>query len=150
MIAKTPAAGHAKTRLSPPLSPDQAAELAEAALCDTLEAVLQTSATRRVLVLDGPAGDWVPPGIEVIAQRPVGFAERLAGAFEDVGGTAFLIGMDTPQVTSRLLDSAPQALARLPTTLYSASLTMVGIGIGLRRPDARDVRRGTDEHRAHR
>jgi len=138
VIAKAPAAGHAKTRLSPPLSPAQAAELAEAALCDTLEAVLQTSATRRVLVLDGPAGDWLPPGIEVIAQRPVGFAERLAGAFEDVGGTAFLIGMDTPQVTPRMLDSALEALGAPANDAVLGLCEDGGYwGIGLRRADAR-------------
>ena len=114
VIAKAPVAGRAKTRLCPPLSPVQAAELAEAALRDTLEAVLQTPAARRVLVLEGPAGAWLPPGLEVIPQRPVGFAERLAGAFEDVDGPAFLIGMDTPQVTPAMLDLALEALGAPP------------------------------------
>ena len=72
--------------------------LAEAALADTLAAVAATPADRRVLVLDGPAR-WLPAGFEVVAQRGGGLDERLAHAFEDVGGPALLIGMDTPQVT---------------------------------------------------
>jgi len=138
VIAKAPVAGRAKTRLCPPLSPTQAAELAEAALCDTLEAVLRTPAPRRVLVLDGPPGDWLPSGIEVIPQRPSGFAERLAGAFEDVGEPAFLVGMDTPQVTSAMLDSA------LETLSAPASDAVLGLcedggfwGLGLRLADSR-------------
>ncbi len=138
VIAKAPTAGRAKTRLCPPLSLSQAAELAEAALCDTLEAMLRTPAPRRVLVLDGPPGDWLPPGLEVIPQRDVGFAERLAGAFEDVGEAAFLVGMDTPQLTPAMLTSALQELAA------PASDAVLGLcedggywGIGLRRPDGR-------------
>jgi len=138
VIAKAPVAGRAKTRLCPPLTPSQAAELAEAALRDTLQAVLQTPASRRVLVLDGPAGDWLTPGIEVIAQREAGFAERLAGAFEDVGEPAFLIGMDTPQVTPELLEAA---LGALDTPGSDAVLGLCEDGgywgIGLRRPDPR-------------
>jgi len=138
VIAKAPVAGSAKTRLSPPLSPAQAAELAEAALCDTLEAVLRTRAARRVLVLDGPAGDWLPPGLEVIPQRPVGFAERLAGAFEDVGEPAFLIGMDTPQLTPAMLDSALEALGAPANDAVLGLCEDGGYwGIGLRRADAR-------------
>ena len=138
VIAKAPIAGRAKTRLCPPLSSAQAAELAEAALCDTLEAVLRTAAARRVLVLDGPPGDWLPVGIEVIPQRPVGFAERLAWAFEDVGEPAFLIGMDTPQVTPTLLDAALEALGA-PATDAALGLCEDGgyWAIGLRRADAR-------------
>ncbi len=138
MIAKAPVAGRAKTRLCPPLSPAQAAELAEAALCDTLVAVQNTPAARRVLVLEGPPGDWLPVGIEVIPQRPVGFAERLAGAFEDVGAPAFLIGMDTPQVTTTLLEAALEAIGA-PETDAALGLCEDGgyWGIGLRRADGR-------------
>jgi uncharacterized protein len=137
VLAKAPVAGRAKTRLCPPLSPAQAAELAEAALRDTLETVLQTPAVRRVLVLEGPVGGWLPAGFEVIPQRPVGFAERLAGAFQDVGGPAFLIGMDTPQVTPTTLTSALQALAAPAQDAVLGPCEDGGYwGIGLCRADA--------------
>jgi glycosyltransferase A (GT-A) superfamily protein (DUF2064 family) len=110
VMAKSPVAGRVKTRLSPPLSLGEAAGVAEAALRDTLVAVSAAPADRRVLALDGPVGSWLLPGIDVIAQRGDLFGQRLAAAFEDVGGPALLIGMDTPQVTPRLLHYALQAL----------------------------------------
>jgi uncharacterized protein len=101
VLAKAPRPGRSKTRLCPPCTPRDAAALARAALADTLDAVLATPAARRVLVLDGPVGDWLAPGVEVVAQRGAGLDERLAHAFADVGGPALLVGMDTPQVTAR-------------------------------------------------
>ena len=55
MIAKEPVPGRVKTRLTPPFTPAQAAELAEASLADTLAAVAATTVARRVLALDGHA-----------------------------------------------------------------------------------------------
>lgn len=99
-----------KTRLCPPLSPEQAARLAEAALADTLDAVARAPAPRRVLVLDGAPGPWLPPGFEVIAQRGDGLAARLANATRDVGEPLVFLGMDTPQLTRALLCGALERL----------------------------------------
>lgn len=106
VIAKAPQAGRSKTRLCPPCTPGQAATLADAALQDTVTAVLATPAARRVLVLDGEPPPWLPDDVEIIAQRGDGLDERLAAAFEDVGGPALLVGMDTPQLTPNLLGAA--------------------------------------------
>lgn len=103
VIAKEPRPGRVKTRLTPPFTPQEAAELAEAALADTLTAVAATPATRRVLVLDGNPGPWLPSGFEVVPQRAGGLDDRLADAFAGCDGPALLIGMDTPQVTPGLL-----------------------------------------------
>ncbi|MEU8586023.1 DUF2064 domain-containing protein [Streptomyces sp. NPDC048664] len=104
VIAKEPRPGRVKTRLTPPFTPDQAAALAEAALADTLGAVALAPATRRVLVLEGQPGPWLPAGFEVAAQCAGGLDERLAAAFAACDGPALLVGMDTPQVTPDLLD----------------------------------------------
>ncbi|MYT27232.1 glycosyltransferase, partial [Streptomyces sp. SID7760] len=56
VVAKAPVPGRVKTRLTPHFTPRQAAELARAALQDTLDAVLATPARRRVLYLDGAPG----------------------------------------------------------------------------------------------
>nr|WP_202428809.1 DUF2064 domain-containing protein [Streptomyces sp. SID4945] len=90
--------------MTPPFTPEQAAALAEASLTDTLHTVAATPATRRVLVLDGTPGPWLPPGFDVVPQCAGGLDERLAAAFAGCAGPALLIGMDTPQVTPALLD----------------------------------------------
>ncbi len=137
VIAKAPVAGRCKTRLCPPCTPEQAAALAEAALCDTLASVLATPAARHVLVLDGEPGAWLPPGLELIEQRGDGLAQRLAAAFEDAGAPSLLVGMDTPQVTPARLGSGldllrhgnDAVLGRAPDGGYWA--------IGLREADGR-------------
>ncbi|MEV0737944.1 DUF2064 domain-containing protein [Streptomyces sp. NPDC050549] len=103
VIAKEPRPGRVKTRLTPPFTPEEAAALAEASLVDTLHVLLATPARRRVLVLDGAPGPWLPPGFDVVPQCGGGLDERLAAAFAGCSGPALLIGMDTPQVTPALL-----------------------------------------------
>jgi glycosyltransferase A (GT-A) superfamily protein (DUF2064 family) len=103
VIAKEPLPGRVKTRLTPPFTPREAATLAQAALTDSLLAVAAAPATRRVLVLDGTPGPWLPPGFDVVRQCAGGLDQRLAAAFAGCDGPALLIGMDTPQVTPHLL-----------------------------------------------
>jgi rSAM/selenodomain-associated transferase 1 len=110
VLAKAPEPGRSKTRLSPPCTPEQAAELAAAALVDTLAAADAAATGRRVVALDGDRAGPVPAGWEVIAQRGRGLDERIAHAFEDVGGPALLVGMDTPQVGPALLSASAWAL----------------------------------------
>ncbi|MFJ7628683.1 DUF2064 domain-containing protein [Streptomyces sp. NPDC097595] len=105
VIAKEPLPGRVKTRLTPPFSPAEAARLAEASLTDTLHTVLALPAARRVVVLEGAPGPWLPPGIEVVKQGAGGLDERLAAAFGACTGPTLLIGMDTPQITAS--DLAP-------------------------------------------
>jgi len=135
VIAKAPVAGRSKTRLCPPCTPRQAAELATAALRDTLDAVLAVrGGVRRVLVLEGTPGPWLPQGFEVIAQRGDGLAARLAAAFDDLGGPTFLVGMDTPQLTPRLLADGLRALEDADASLGPAPDGGYW-GIGLNTPD---------------
>jgi len=136
VIAKAPVAGRVKTRLSPEFSPAEAAALAEAALRDTLAAVRAVRGVRRVVVLDGVPGPWLGPGIEVVPQRAGGLAERLAGAFADLGGPALVVGMDTPQVTPTMLRGALAVLERRDAVLGPA-LDGGYWAIGLAAPEPR-------------
>lgn len=112
VIAKQPVAGRAKTRLTPPCTPEQAATLAGAALRDTLEVVRETPAARRVLVFEGPNPEpWLPDGFELFKQRGDGLGERLQAAFDDIAAPALLVGMDTPQLTPGDLLAAAAALS---------------------------------------
>jgi rSAM/selenodomain-associated transferase 1 len=134
VMAKEPVPGRVKTRLCPPCSPAQAAALARAALADTLDAALATSAGRVVLALDGRPGPWCPPGVEVVAQGDGPLDRRLTAAWAAAtSGPAVLIGMDTPQVTSAELDAAIGALAD-----HDAVLGLAADGgwwaLGLQRP----------------
>ncbi len=134
VIAKAPLPGRSKTRLCPPLSLWQAAILAEAALRDTLAAVAEVEVPRRVLILDGAPGRWLPEGFEVVRQRGSGLDERLANAFADLGGPALIIGMDTPQVSSETLGVAVEQLEQSPAVLGPA-LDGGYWAIGMREPD---------------
>lgn len=133
ILAKEPRPGFSKTRLTPPLTPDEAAELADAALFDTVTACLGAPAARHVLCIDGSPPRWLPSEVEVIPQRPGAFGDRLDGAFRDVSGPTFLIAMDTPQVTPAQLSYA------LSLLLQGEHPTVLGLtpdggywGIGMR------------------
>lgn len=138
VLAKEPVPGRVKTRLCPPYSAAQAADLAAAALTDTLDAVARTrTAARRVLVLDGDATAWRRPGFDLLAQHGAGLDERLANALVDVseltGLPVLLVGMDTPQLHPSLLERAGAALVATGAALGPA--TDGGFwAIGLRQP----------------
>ncbi|GAC1444359.1 MAG: DUF2064 domain-containing protein [Mycobacteriales bacterium] len=115
VLAKAPVPGRVKTRLCPPLTHDQAAAVAAAALADTLAAALRVPVRRRVVVLDGDRAGHVPAGFDVLPQRGDGLDERLANAFDDVFASSalpvLLVGMDTPHVSPELLTLAAGTLA---------------------------------------
>ncbi len=119
VLAKEPVAGRVKTRLCPPLTPQQAADVAEAALLDTLDTVRAVDVERRVLVLDG---QYAAAGFDVQPQRGGPMDERLSAAFDDAAAAApglatLLIGMDTPQLRPVLLARAVAALQDVPAVL---------------------------------
>ena len=139
VIAKAPVPGRSKTRLTPPCTPEQAAALAEAALVDTLAAVAAVRGERRrLLVLEGTPGDWVPAGFEVHPQRSGDLGERLAGAFAAAEEPAFLVGMDTPQLQPAHVERGLVALERPGVDAVLGRAPDGGYwAIGLRRPDER-------------
>jgi uncharacterized protein len=121
VTAKAPVPGLAKTRLAATVGDDAAADLAAAALLDTLTAA-EAAAGREHRVaaltgdlrrsaraerLDRALRDW-----RVVPQRGEGFDQRLAAAHADAGpGPVVQVGMDTPQVTADLLQAVADALA---------------------------------------
>ncbi|WP_024799416.1 DUF2064 domain-containing protein [Nocardia sp. BMG51109] len=129
VIAKSPIAGFAKTRLTPPFSPQEAARLAAAALLDTLAAVRHSGIRNRVVAWTGSledaecaeelAGELAD--FTLVPQRGDTFGQRLANAHNDAGAyglPVLQIGMDTPQAgpallatcATRLLDSGDAVL----------------------------------------
>ena len=103
VLAKECVPGRVKTRLTPPFAPEEAAALAAASLADTLEAAGRVRADRHLLWFQGTAPRGT--GFDVAQQPEGGLDERIAAAFDAVQGRAVLIGMDTPQLDSAVLQS---------------------------------------------
>lgn len=133
VMAKAPVPGFAKTRLARDLGPVGAAEIAAAALLDTLEAVRELGSAS-VVALAGDVRMSVRrseieralAGHLVIKQRGVGLGDRIARAHLDsarlTGADAVVqVGMDTPQLTPGLLGGAIRALAGVEAALGPAS-----------------------------
>lgn len=133
VLAKQPVPGRVKTRLCPPLTPQGAAQVAAAALEDTLDVVRAVPAARRVLVLDGC---YDAAGFDIQPQRGGPMPERLAAAFDDCASElpTLLIGMDTPQLTAALLQQAVDALGAHPAVLGLAD-DGGWWALGLQQPD---------------
>lgn len=139
VIAKEPLPGRVKTRLTPPYTPEQAAGLAEAALADTLDTLSEVPAGRRLLVLDGAPGRWLPPGWEVVPQSGGGLDVRLAAAFAHTApdAPALLVGMDTPQLTGRMLAEPLSSVQRAGVDAWYGPAADGGFwALGLARPTA--------------
>lgn len=124
VVAKAPVPGLAKTRLAASIGPGPAADLAAAALIDTLVAMRDADVSARIVALTGDLGrarraeeiEDLLAGFVVIAQHGDALGERLAAAHRDAAvlapGPLLQIGMDTPQVTAELLTTAANELAR--------------------------------------
>ncbi len=109
VMAKAPVAGEVKTRLGAAVGPAAAADLAAAAVLDTLDvcgAVFDDCHVALAGDLDRATGHRALrdalSGWTVHLQRGAGFAARLANAHADVGratgGPVVQIGMDTPHL----------------------------------------------------
>ena len=103
VIAKECLPGKVKTRLHPPLSLEQAAQLAAASLADTLAVASQLPATRHILAFDGVTAPVEASAWEILPQSAGGLDERLAAIFDSLAEPTLLLGMDTPQVSAELL-----------------------------------------------
>jgi uncharacterized protein len=123
-MAKAPRPGKVKTRLSPPLTPEQAAALNVCFIRDTadnLQQVTQASNSHGVIAYT-PVGDedafdsLLPPSFQLIAQRGDGFGERLFYTCEDLFACGFsgvcLIDSDSPTMPQAALLHAVALLER--------------------------------------
>lgn len=120
VVAKAPVPGLAKTRLAASIGDEAAADIAAAALLDTLDAVAAAPVTGRVVAFTGDLdaaarADEIRTRLAsftVVPQRGDDFAQRLASAHADAftGEPVLQIGMDTPQVTAELLTGCVRRL----------------------------------------
>ena len=121
IMAKQPKAGQTKTRLSPPLSPAQAAELYACLLLDTVEVVRrlagQLPLTPFIAFYPPQAGrdfQSLAPDFQLLAQEGKSLNERLAGALlavQDLGyEQVAAINSDSPALPLDYLARAYQEL----------------------------------------
>jgi rSAM/selenodomain-associated transferase 1 len=124
VMAKAPRAGKVKTRLCPPLTPEQSAALNICFLKDTTRNIAEvaTSGGAAGLISYTPVGDeaafdgLLPAGFALIAQRGDAFGERLLAAAEDIlsvgYGAVCLIDSDSPTLPTDALKTAVEELAK--------------------------------------
>src|SRR2546423_10647485 len=122
IMTKAPRAGQVKTRLVPPLTPEEAAQLNICFLRDTAVAISKACATNaRGIGVYTPTGseaaytDILPRDFELLPQRGDGFGERLALAAADLFKCGFmsvcLIDSDSPTDSADLYAQAVEQLS---------------------------------------
>ena len=124
VMAKAPRAGMVKTRLAPPLTSEQAAQLHISFLKDTTEnlEIVAAAGSARGVISYTPVGDEslfdgiLPASFSLVAQRGDGFGERLLFTAEDLLTFGFsavcLIDSDSPTVPPEVFSRAVTALAQ--------------------------------------
>jgi uncharacterized protein len=121
IMTKAPRAGKVKTRLTPPLKPEEAAALNVCFLRDTAAAIALTHNTGgRGIGVYTPAGeeaawaDILPHDFQLVLQRGDAFGERLTNAAEDLLAVGFeavcLIDSDSPTVPEHAYAAAVRLL----------------------------------------
>lgn len=121
LMTKAPLAGQVKTRLTPPLTPEEAAGLNVCFLRDISAAIIKAGNNARGIACYTPVGseeaycDIIPAQFQLIAQRNGDFGQRLTGAIEDllaVGfGSVSLINSDSPTVPAAVFSEAARLLS---------------------------------------
>lgn len=124
VMAKAPRPGKVKTRLSPPLIPEQASALNICFIRDTTENIQRVTERSQStgLVVYTPIGDeaafddLLPRQFALLGQRGDGFGERLLHACEDLFSCGFasvcLIDSDSPTMPQAALLRAVELLQR--------------------------------------
>ena len=120
IMTKAPRAGRVKTRLTPPLTPEEAAALNICFLRDTAAAIAGAGENARGIGCYTPVGeeeayrDIFPADFQLIPQREGDFGERLIHATEDLFSVGFgavcLIDSDSPTVPASVFAEAVEIL----------------------------------------
>jgi len=114
IMAKAPEAGQVKTRLCPPLSPEDAAELYRCFLLDKIAQVREVAEAEPVLAFApaqaAAAFEALAPGFTLLPQRGPDLTARLTAVCVDLFRSgcdaAILIDSDTPTLPTERLERA--------------------------------------------
>lgn len=116
IFAKTPLPGLVKTRLTPPLSPEEGADLYRCMLLDTVARV-RTLRIDTFIFYDGDEAFFqcIAPEMPLIPQSGAGLGERLEHAFSMLAslgyGSRAVIGSDAPDLPLAYIREAFELLA---------------------------------------
>ena len=140
VFAKAPIPGSVKTRLCPPLSPEQAATCYEAMLLDVLDQAPPAGVARALWFTPDEQRAWferAAPAWPLYAQRGAGLGARMAALFEvhaaEGREPVVLRGSDSPTLPARTLAAAFAALERVDVVICPDRDGGYNL-IGLRRP----------------
>lgn len=118
VFAKVPCPGAVKTRLTPPLMPEEAAALYAAFLHDALAQYVALDAAVRLYLAPTAATEpdfTIPEGVTVHEQVGAQLGERMHHAFIETFASGYehavIIGTDHPTLPSAFIEQAFQALA---------------------------------------
>jgi uncharacterized protein len=127
IVGKAPRPGRTKTRLVPPLTDAEAAELSAAFLLDTIDSGLSLGWECVSVIHPATRGEaellvgLVADGVELYAQSGTGLGDALRGAFIDHFRRGFervvLVDSDSPTLPRRILEEACAALDRHDVTI---------------------------------
>ena len=114
VFAKRPAAGHVKTRLTPPLPPDEAANVYEACVRDVIALAARQRARVELWYVDEQnARTWFAremPNLPAEAQATGDLGVKMLDAFErsfaDGAERVVIIGSDVPTLPEAVLNAA--------------------------------------------
>lgn len=114
VFAKAPVAGRVKTRLTPPLTPEQAAAVHAASLQDVVARAASTTAGAQIMYDDSPdAAAWfgttfpdLPRGPQAAGDLGDRMSDAFAQAFEAGASAVAIIGSDSPTLPAGLLEDA--------------------------------------------
>ncbi|MBI4543737.1 MAG: TIGR04282 family arsenosugar biosynthesis glycosyltransferase [Gemmatimonadetes bacterium] len=114
IFAKLPAAGRVKTRLTPPLPPDEAASVYEACLRDVVARSARERARVELWYEDGAGAEayfqaefaHLPQGVQATGDLGEKLRDAFQRCFDDQGERTVIIGSDSPTLPEGVLGAA--------------------------------------------
>ncbi|MBO0751557.1 MAG: TIGR04282 family arsenosugar biosynthesis glycosyltransferase [Bradyrhizobiaceae bacterium] len=146
IICKTPRPGHSKTRLSPPLHPEECAGISACFIQDLANTIAGVAGDGRAegYAVYTPAGTeaelraLLPGGFGFVLQGDGDLGARLNGGINDLLAAghsgAILINSDSPTLPRAILESAVEAVRSGDNVVLSPALDGGYTLIGLSRP----------------
>ena len=158
IFCKTPAAGFSKTRLSPPLHPEDCSAISACFIRDLASTIHSMGGDVTPYAVYTPVGTepalriLLPPSFRLLPQRDGDFGARLSHAVTELlragHAGAILVNADSPTLPASILRAAVDALLREDAVVLSPSFDGGYTLVGLSRPHPASVLGHPLEHPA--